>query len=266
MIIRTYFFTKLSVSTVLAGAGVLTASAAVFQVDFSDASGAYSGTNAPAATGSSTWINVADPANNSFTSGGLTFDLGRAQDTSAGTVSFRSTRNPEEVSATGSSIFGTTLSQDAMTSTVTNGVNPRGPLGVAINSLASGTYNIYVVAHYAGNTGTDLVVGIGTLGAMPGIGTDSAVFGKGTYAQEISLNASNTTSWQAGNNYALGQVTIGAGQNVLGVYIGSLNAGGTAFDSDQATLSSIQIVSVPEPSSAMLAALATGLCFIRRRR
>jgi len=230
----------------------------VAQIDFSDGDGAYSGTNAPADTGSSDWTTVDNPSNDAFPVGALTIDLGRAPNDFSGTASFKDSRDPEEISGSGSGIFGTSLTQDAMTSTVTNGANPRGPLGVAINGLAAGIYDIYVVPHYAGNTGTEFVVGIGTLDGMPTTSSgDTTTFQFGTYPDaEATISATNITTWEEGNNYALGQVTIDATETVLGVYVGSLNPGGTAFDSDQVTLAAIQIIEVSEASGTVPAITA----------
>jgi len=83
----------------------------------------------------------------------------------------------------------------------------------------------------------------------------------------LLVTASNAASWEQGNNYARGTVTIDGSNPVLGVYVASPGGSG-GFDADNATIAAIQIVPVPEPASIPLVVL--GSVFIatggRRRR
>jgi hypothetical protein len=151
------------------------------------------------------------------------------------------------------SIYGTTLA----------GLN-YGGVAMKISGLASGTYDIYIVAAYTGSVTTALP---GTVGAAQNhvwaftreSGVNSFVNGSYGTANEL-LENSTTASWGAGNNYA--KITVTINEATPDLFIISQGVAGAA--ENRGWISSVQIV--PEPSSALLGAAGIAYISLRRRR
>lgn len=146
----------------------------------------------------------------------------------------------------------------------TNFSSQYGGVATKVTGLAPGTYDIYVVAAYTGST-----AGTHPGGASPAqqnvwafsraSGTNTLT--TGTYGTSNDLLENSTSaSWVAGNNYSKITVTLDASNPDLFVV-----SEGAVNDSKRGWLSSIQIVSVPEPSALLLSAIGA-LAFFKRRR
>lgn len=234
------------------------ASAAPYlMLDFG-AAGTYTGTDSPAhaagaiPTSYGSWVQVSNVANLSTQDGdgnAITVDLGRrAQLTD---VVQWDQNTVAKSAASGSGVFGSLLTRDALIPI--GDANIRDPLGVAISGLPNGRYKLFVVAHYASNVGTSFNVTAGlrashTLNQLWSKGNSGDVYASPYSVIGAGLTASNTSSWEQGNNYAHTTFTIDDNNKWLYVFTDSTQGANTGFN---ATLSSIQIAPIPPPGTVI---------------
>lgn len=248
-------------------AGSLNAQALMFDFGPTVVSGTAL-TNSPYHTESAstynTWYQVTntDPAGPyTYGSSSVTLDLGAVSNSKLISLS---------TSPTGNSALGTLTSTGVYTSPsvgldgifhgshATN--NSPTAIGVQLNGLGAGTYDIYVTARNT-SSGANYVQNI-YAGATAATGN----FDFTNYAME-SLSYANATvktaAWIEGNNYVKLSVTLTALNPVLNIAVEGMETG-----EERAFLNSLQIVSaIPEPStSAVLAGAGMLLLAGARRR
>jgi hypothetical protein len=175
--------------------------------------------------------------------------------------------NSPAVSASAGNVFGvvfaTNPTNTGVAGTAASNVG-YGGLATKVSGLAYGTYDIYVVTGYTGAT-----AGSRPGGASPAQhnvwafeGANFTTLQAGTYGTaDTLLENSTNASWVLDNNYAKITVTLDATNPYLYVI-----SQGFVNDSNRGWLDSVQIVSVPEPSSLALLGLSTGALFFGRRR
>jgi hypothetical protein len=255
-------------------------------LDFGNA-GAYSGTNSPAhAAGAipttyTTWHQVNDTTKNAgfhiappndyngvaTDSGGFNveYDLGRARKEGDGSVNYGESlvgnwayRN---ATPAGSGIWDTDLTRDAGVDFVNES---RDPLGIRL-ALNPGDYDVYVTAHYRGNTNVPLDLWIGGL-SNSGETVSMAATGMTQVADEFYPDAvADETIWTEGSDYIKYNITLAAGE-FLYVLSNNTNNIGSALAND-ATLSSMQIVTIiPEPGTLLLLVITGAALLLFRRR
>lgn len=256
-----------SVLTLSLGFVGSSAQAAILALDFGDA-GAYSGTNTPAhADGAESGTLTYSQFTVSNSNGSAGYALpsagtatvysmrsGSANNDTADRV--RQTYNVGAVSGAG--IFNTDLTLDGQAS-FSSTSNYRPPIGYQIEGLANGTYTAYLVAHHAGNTGTAMRVHAGVQGSV----TSTISAGASNFV--AAVDASNTATWQANNNYVKVAFTIDATNPVVYFLVHDpvRLAGGSTASVINTSISSITIV--PEPTTLAGLAMAS-LMLVRRRR
>lgn len=167
-------------------------------------------------------------------------------------------RPTSAVSGTGSGIFGTALTQDSMLSF--NDSNMRDPIGALITGLPLGEYYVYIVSHYAGDTTGSAVALAGAVNVTLNEQSVNDIADVYSVAGNIPLAGTNTTSWEAGNNYARFTVSL-TGNNPQLLVATDASQSGTA----NSTLTAVMVTPVPEPAALGLLALATPLALRRRR-
>ncbi|MEM6332981.1 MAG: PEP-CTERM sorting domain-containing protein [Planctomycetota bacterium] len=140
----------------------------------------------------------------------------------------------------------------------------EGPaIALAVTGLAPGVYDYYVTA-FRGDNATNASRNYDVYAATSAAAvTDFS----GAFADEI-LNSDPTTAndWIAGDHYATGTFTITAAGEAFYVAVDSPSPAGPAESPFIGVISSLEIVPVPEPSSALLAAAGLGLLGVRRGR
>jgi len=132
-------------------------------------------------------------------------------------------------------------------------------IGAQITGLAAGTYDIYVTSR-----NTTYNTNAYTQKLSAGAGEAGANFNYSSYLNSTvayAAAAATPTTWALGESYMKVTVTLAAGQALNLAVIGE-NTG----NPDRGFFNSIQIVSVPEPSMALLGGAAIGFAAIRRRR
>lgn len=243
------------------------AAAGVLLLDFGTT--AYSGTNDPAhATGAisnayTDWHNltgadavVTDSAGNS-----ITVNPGRNQSGTAANNGVDFDLTPATVSTTsGAGIFGTTLTRDAIQDAPSFS---RDPVAVLISGLPVGQYHVYIVAHYAGNTGNTKYVYADRTALTGGNGTTGSneIASVTSFPFTDTLEATNTTSWALGDNYTRFTADL---TTLLPNLVVAVDAGAT--DPHNGTIAAIMITPIPEPGSLALLALAGLLVLTPARR
>lgn len=234
------------------------AHAASIQFDFGTSAGIYSGTVAPAhaagALGGSdtTWNGIAATStNNANFATGLKYTDGTVAD--GVTMNFwRSTnfsfpiRFESTFSATGlPTIYDTELAKDAL--------HYNSNIGVRVQGLAAGTYNVYAIVLDLDNMSTTYTVGVGVGVANATISLSDPVITDTTVINPAILSG----VWADGENFALSTVTTNQNTDYINVLISpSTNPG---------RIVGLQIVQVPEPVSTVLFGIS-GLMLIGRRR
>lgn len=180
-----------------------------------------------------------------------------------------------------SGVFADNPAENAIFSGGANNLT-EGFLGMRITGLTAGSYDIYVAAAYIGGT-VNARAGGSTpaqqaIWAFAGTSSVSLSYSGGTVSgggssslapAEILENTSSV-SWIEGNNYATIHVTLTGVNNTL--YIATtgdpaLVTYNSTSQEERAWLNVVQIVSVPEPSSALLLGAGLGaLCLMLRPR
>lgn len=246
-----------------------TSPAAVLLLDFGNGAG-YAGTNDPAhadgtVSGSyTTWSSVSTGSGTTSTTDSaghsIVIDPARCQSGSNAnnSLDLGSIAPSMASSASGSGIFATDLTKDAL---IDISGSARDPVGAFISGLPAGSYYVYVVAHYAGNIGTKTLNVLADATAVTGDGTGNEFGNVYDFAKQDTLEGANSTSWQLGDNYARFTIDLTTAKPNLIV----------ATDSSQtikgnSSIAAIMITPVPEPGSATILASLLWAGSRRRRR
>jgi len=160
---------------------------------------------------------------------------------------------------------GTSLWADLIGATNTS-AQTNDFLGTSIAGMAAGQYTVYMIVNNTFNSanGTlsyDLRIGQGAAGV-----TNFSNFTNTTITGNYANIASQTASWSAAENVHWASFNINLSANNT-LYLGSYrSASGTLGQNQMGLFNGIQIVAVPEPAVASLAALGIALLLRRRRR
>ncbi|MDB2686550.1 PEP-CTERM sorting domain-containing protein [Mariniblastus sp.] len=259
---------KKTISTLLMSAALCVASTAQadisLQLDFGNA-GVFDGLNnetlTPAGISDSTWNGV---PNTDITSGllfgdasaatGVSVELGAAP--GGGIIDFTTAnaRNNAGNTESQGAIYDTTLTDDWVFD------SGGRDIGARITGLAPGDYLVYAIAKEPNQLARTYDVGIG---AFTNANADN-ISSSSTELDITSIgDATGTTTFVDGLNFALTRVTIADSTDFIAVLVDPTNGNG---EQRFATLSSIQIVAVPEPSSVALLALGSIGMLVRRKR
>lgn len=167
------------------------------------------------------------------------------------------------VNVAGSAYSGNSPARQGVFRDSTGGSN-NAAMGVSITGLAAGTYTIFMTGRNtnAGAAGTPADFFLSVVnGGMP----DAYLFsGTGNITQQTAsathtLDSLNGASFASGVTHVEFNVTLAEGQTLL---LATEGTGGEL----RGFLNSLEIVSVPEPSAAILSFGALGLLSLRRRR
>ena len=228
-------------------------SAATLQIDFSDNTGSYSGSQSPGhAAGDvsgTTWNTaVGDVASgllwdDGTAAAGLQVDVGGGPPTT--TIDWDLNLNESSDSAT-IPFYDTSLMRDWH---YTSG---NANLGARVNGLDAGIYRVYALIRESNQLARTYEAAIGV--------NVNAWSDAGVVEVTPITDASGATTWTDGQNYASTDVTVSGPSDWVTVVVDPINA-------QWGTLEGLQIVAIPEPSSAVLFGLAgLALCGVRRRR
>jgi hypothetical protein len=135
-----------------------------------------------------------------------------------------------------------------------NAVRDGSTVGISLNisNLPAGEYAFYLTS-FRGDSPVNLTRAYNLYaGVAADPITDFSAFSLG------SLNNSNTTSWEEGVNYLAGTFVIDGTNDNFSIFSNNSTYVGV--------LTSLEIVSIPEPSSIAILSLAPILLGIRRRR
>lgn len=144
---------------------------------------------------------------------------------------------------------------------VNNGSSSFIDMGVRVRGLPAGEYDIFSVSR---NTNTSNNEDYNVYFAT--VPTATLNTGSTDYSAVTPLaqnNAANSATWVAGDNYLVRRLTVAANQDLVVI------AEGTTTSENRGFINTIQIATVPEPASGLLAGAAAatlGLLARRRRR
>jgi len=241
-------------------AGLATSHAALsLQIDFGN-DGAYVGTLAPAGISDTVW----NQNNNTDVFSGLLYGDGTAATgvslevgaapTAGNAINFTTddARNTAGNTDTQGGIYDTSLTDSWIFD------SSNADLGVRVTGLEAGTYDVYALVREPNVLNRTYNVGIGAFTAA-----DSNTIASGssqlTTTAITDATGASTTSFTEGLNFAVTRVTITDSSDFIGLVIDPTNE---RF----ATISALQIVAVPEPSSTALLGLGALGFIVRRRR
>ncbi len=134
-------------------------------------------------------------------------------------------------------------------------------VGLRVDGLAAGTYQLYVMARNTNSNVTAVPMNLYT-----SAGASSGSFTFNALSAAVQANTGYTTAaytnqhtlFTAGENYVTSTVTLAAGESLF------LAIDGAPTGETRGFLNSVGIVSVPEPSIALLGALGVIALFRRR--
>ena len=234
----------------------------VLQLDFGTAAGTYVGNLAPAGIPETVWNGVP----NGDTLSGLVFgdgtaatgvsvELGAAP--GGGTIDFLTDdarSNAGNADDQNVAIYDTALTDDWVFD------SGGADIGARITGLTPGDYLVYAISREPNELARTYDVGIG---AFTAANANSITSGSIELETTSIGDATGTTAFVAGQNFAVSTVTIADLSDFIAVVVDPTNGNG---EERFATLSAIQIVAVPEPSSlAVLTFGGLGLLLRRRR-
>ncbi|MBB5352880.1 hypothetical protein HNR46_003129 [Haloferula luteola] len=208
---------------------------------------------------------------------GITLNLGQESTSGNGIISFSTELTKLTLAGTGGgaagqqSLLGTGSiygSDSSSTAAGRDGVFGDGSggagsaIGMRVDGLAAGSYTIYLMGR---NTNSN--VGSLPMNLFAAVGADSSTFDFSSLSPTVQSNpgyatasyAGEFTSFTSGDNFVSIDVTVTEGQSLFLVSDGADAAETRGF------LNMVQIVEVPEPSTASLA-LVAGALLLRRRR
>lgn len=186
---------------------------------------------------------------------GVGFNFGTSSTGALQTVNLATqpTRSANLAGTYNSGIYaGTSVGRDAVFLTTSVAI------GAQITGLAAGTYDIYVTSR---NTSYNTNAYTQTLSAGAGVAGQN--FDYSSYLNSTvayAANAATPTLWTLGATYMKVTVTLTDGQALNLAVIGE-NSGAV----DRGFFNSIQIVSVPEPSAALVFCGLLGASLFRRK-
>ena len=223
----------------------------VLQLDFGGAGGlgTYVGNNAPAGITETVWNEVL--TNQTNPTGGLVFADGSAAtgvtvETGEGVGAIDWTAPIDRGRNNNASGSGD-IYDTALTGTWFFGVNEN--IGVRVSGLAPGDYDVYSINREPVEPGRTYDVGIGVANT-----TDFT----GLAVTSLTGQATNATTFVDGHNFATERVTVTSTADFITVIVDPTNE---RFG----TISGLQIVAVPEPSSFAVI-LGLGVAGLTRRK
>ncbi|MDA3873408.1 MAG: PEP-CTERM sorting domain-containing protein [Kiritimatiellae bacterium] len=178
----------------------------------------------------------------------------------------------------GSGVFADDPAEDAIYANVSG--NGPGFLGMRITDLDFGTYDIYAAAAYIGSTSSNrpggstpsqqaLWIFSGTtdnnLAYDPLTGQITGGGASGLAASEV-LENSITSTWTENDNFGVIRVTVDASNPTLYVATSGDDFYNNNTADQRAWLNLVEVVTIPEPSTALLLFLSLAACLVLRRR
>jgi len=267
----------LTLSAVLALAPAALAPASIIQLDFGSNPGLVApagATNSPGhatalvPNAATTWnlVTTADIASGLAYADGapatsVTIDLGHEATSANNVIAFGATQSINGSSLSGSqgAVLGTDYTgaaQDGIFANQGSSSSVNAAIGFRLDGLDAGQYTLFYVGR---NTNTNTVrpaLFYTAVGALAATFDFSAL----TPVTLSNANISGNNTWVAGNQYATATIDLAAGQSIF-----VATEGGSATEL-RGFLNSVQIVSVPEPATALAAIGALALLASRRRR
>ena len=168
------------------------------------------------------------------------------------------------VNVAGSAYAGNSPARQAVFRDSTGG-GDNSAMGAAISGLSAGTYSIYMVGRNT-NGGSSATPANFYLSVISGGTPASFIFDGAGNTTQLTASVSHTVASLNGAGFESGvthaeflNVTIAEGQTLL------LATEGTGTEA-RGFINSLEIVSVPEPSMALLPLASIGLIAMRRRR
>ncbi|MEM6550565.1 MAG: PEP-CTERM sorting domain-containing protein [Planctomycetota bacterium] len=143
-------------------------------------------------------------------------------------------------------------------------ISAEGPaIALGVTGLQPGIYNFYLTSFRGDNSANasrDYDVYTTT-------STTAVTDFSGDFLDEIVNDSETTvTDWIAGDNYATGQFTITVSGEGFYIAVDSPGLAGETNSPFIGIMSSLEIVPIPEPSSAALLTVGVGLLFLRGKK